>query len=367
MIFQKTKWSPVIKPSLFGVYWDGSTNSSMLRTDGSALFEDPVPAVSNGTGSSPFDEYMPWAGMEIVEDADAGTLVSIPKFWYKWTRDSEVTGDMKLQISNKEIDGFHVSPAHADRGDGNGERDIVYVGRYLCNSDWKSVTDTAPLTSNSRALFRAGIHSLGSTIWQWDFAMYWTVCMLYLVEYADWDSQKKIGYGCSDTSVVSKAGKTDTMVYHTGTNVASLTTYGRVQYRHIEDLWSNAYQWVDGITQSSSGGTIYCANNPAEYSQWESASKVYVGDAQTTNEIKSFSNPTYPGYEYALVPASTVANTNYNSYVCDYYYSRQGAYVFRVGGSREETSKAYGLFSMCNYFDDWANNTYTSSRLMKLP
>ena len=52
---------------------------------------------------------------------------------------------MKLQISDSEQTGFLVSPAHADRGDGSGERDYVYVGRYHCGSpNFKSVSGTTP-------------------------------------------------------------------------------------------------------------------------------------------------------------------------------------------------------------------------------
>ena len=31
--------------------------------DDAAGFADPVSAVNNGTGSSPFDDFLPWAGM----------------------------------------------------------------------------------------------------------------------------------------------------------------------------------------------------------------------------------------------------------------------------------------------------------------
>ena len=112
---------------IYGVEWDGTASTVWSRTDAAELFSDPSPAVNNGNGSSPFDTIMPWAGMVVEDDATAGKLVKIPKYWYKWTRSGNT---MKLQISNGPEDGFLVSPAHADRGDGQGERDYVYVGRY---------------------------------------------------------------------------------------------------------------------------------------------------------------------------------------------------------------------------------------------
>lgn len=119
--------------------------------------------------------------MTKVTDSAAGTLVQIPKFWYKWTKSGNT---LKLQIADGETNGFYVSPAHANRGDGSGERDIVYVGRYHCASGYKSTTGVAQQTNITRSAARSGIHNLGTTIWQFDYAMRVTIQMLYLVEFS---------------------------------------------------------------------------------------------------------------------------------------------------------------------------------------
>jgi hypothetical protein len=113
--------------AIYGAEWDGTSTPVWTRTDSAAGFQNPSPAVGSGSGSSPFDNLYPWSDMQRVVDPAAGEMVEIPKYWYKWTR-----GDtsMKLQIARYAADGCHVSPAHADRGDGKGERDHVYVGRY---------------------------------------------------------------------------------------------------------------------------------------------------------------------------------------------------------------------------------------------
>lgn len=104
---------------IYGVEWSGTSQTSWLRTDDAALFADPNPYYSgmSGTPSSPFDEILPWSGMVVSEDAEAGTVVSIPKFWYKITQNSS-TMSLKIQISMTQEDGFVCSPAHMDRGDG---------------------------------------------------------------------------------------------------------------------------------------------------------------------------------------------------------------------------------------------------------
>lgn len=343
---------------IYGVQWDGTASTTWSRTDAAETFMNPTPAVNNGNGSSPFDTIMPWAGMVVEDDATAGKLVKIPKYWFKWTRSGN---GMKLQISNGPEAGFHVSPAHADRGDGKGERDYVYVGRYHCNTSYKSQAGSQPAASMTRAAARSSIHNLGSTYWQYDFAMYWTIMMLYLVEYANWNSQATIGYGCSPSNAKFNMGATDNMVYHTGTSAASRTTYGSVQYRHIEGLWDNVYDWCDGIRFS--GSTVYCIANPASFS--DTSGGTNVGTRATSGGyISGWTNPTADGFEYALYPNAVSGSET--TYVCDYcYYNASGVVLF-VGGNYGQ-SQYHGAFYLSGYDTASYAFAYIGCRLQKLP
>ena len=343
---------------IYGVQWDGTASTTWSRTDAAETFVNPTPAVNNGNGSSPFDTIMPWAGMVVEDDATAGKLVKIPKYWFKWTRSGN---GMKLQISNGPEAGFHVSPAHADRGDGKGERDYVYVGRYHCNTSYKSQAGSQPAANMTRAAARSSIHNLGSTYWQYDYAMYWTIMMLYLVEYANWNSQATIGYGCSPSNAKFNMGATDNMVYHTGTSAASRTTYGSVQYRHIEGLWDNAYDWCDGIYFS--GANVYCIANPASFSDTSGGTNVGTR-ATSSGYISGWTNPTADGFEYALYPNAVSGSET--TYVCDYCGYNASGVVLRVGGY-------YGQYqnrgAFCLYGNDTASSAYANigCRLQKLP
>ena len=343
---------------IYGVQWDGTASTTWSRTDAAETFMNPTPAVNNGNGSSPFDTIMPWAGMVVEDDATAGKLVKIPKYWFKWTRSGN---GMKLQISNGPEAGFHVSPAHADRGDGKGERDYVYVGRYHCNTSYKSQAGSQPAANMTRAAARSSIHNLGSTYWQYDFAMYWTIMMLYLVEYANWNSQATIGYGCSPSGQKFNMGATDNMVYHTGTSAASRTTYGSVQYRHIEGLWDNVYDWCDGIRFS--GSTVYCIKNPASFSDTSGGTNVGTRDT-SSGWISGWTNPTADGFEYALYPNAVSGSET--TYVCDYCYYDASGVVLLVGGNYGQTQYR-GAF--CLYGDYFASDAVASvgCRLQKLP
>lgn len=341
---------------IYGVLWDGTSTTALSRTDDAAGFSDPVPAVSGGSGNSPFDTLLPWSGMVRSTDPQAGELVAIPKYWYKWTKRGST---IKLQIADGPAEGFLVSPAHCDRGDGHGERDVVYVGRYHCHtSNWKSQTGGKPKADITRSSARSSIHNLGSTIWQWDWAMDWTIKMLYLVEYADWNSQTKIGYGCGNNSSTENMGQTDGMTYHTGTKQSSRTTYGvGVQYRHIEGLWDNVYDWVDGCYYNGNGLNIIL--NPNNFS-----------DSSGGTSIGTPSN----GYPSALDiktglsnqwPLPTAASGSDSTYVPDYWSFNASNPCLCVGGDYSQSLNR-GLF--CVYCVTAAlASANIGCRLMKLP
>lgn len=346
-----------VGPPVYGVEWDGTSTTTWSRTDAAELFTNPVPYV-NGASSygSPFDNIFPWSDMQIVDDATAGKLVKIPKYYFKWTKSGT---KMQLQISEAAFNGSHVSPAHADRGDGKGERDVVYVGRYHCNSSYKSVSGQTPVTNITRATARTSIHNLGSPYWQYDFAMYWTIAMLYLVEFADWNSQAKIGYGCSPSGTKWNVGYTDSMPYHTGTTASARTSYGGTQYRYIEGLWDNVFDWCDGIYFSDAN--VYCIKNPASFS--DSSGGTLVGTRPTSGGwISAFNVPTANGFEYALYTSAISGSEA--TYITDYCYS--GGVVLCVGGSYAQVQD-YGLF--CLFGPGSASGTYggVGSRLQKLP
>lgn len=339
---------------IYGAEWDGGESPVWSRTDDAASYPDPVPAVNNGTGWSPFDEFMPWAGMHRSTDENGNEVVSIPKFWYKWTRNGDA---MKLQIADYAAEGFLVSPAHASRFDGDEERDIVYVSRYHCDANGKSVTNVKPGTgvnpSNAAAKLKGDYKLI-------DYATYWTICMLYLVEFADWRSQLYIGYGCSPDGTQYLQGDTDDMRYHTGTSALSRKTYGATQYRHIEDLWGNVFDWLSNVR---------IANNYMEINRgphWQHTS-VQVTCSRTSGYIKSWSaNPTTAGLEYAIVPNAVVSE---NTYVRDWFEgtnrSDMSSMAYVAFGARAAHEYKAGLFQL-KYLDgrEYSNVGY---RFVKLP
>ena len=354
---------PLKDDAIYGAEWAGGSDPSWVRTDAAVGFSAPNPyyAGMSSSPSSPFDNIMPWSGMRRVTDASAGELVEIPKFYYKWTRDGV---KMKLQISMSQFDGSHVSPAHADRGDGVGERDYVYIGRYhCCTNNYKSTSGVLPKGNITRATARTNIHNLGSNVWQIDYALWWTVNMLYLVEFANWNSQAMIGYGCGNNSSTENSGASDNMPYHTGTMKSNRTTYGvGVQYRYIEDWWGNVRDWCDGIYFSTAD--VYCIKNPSAFSDSTGGTKVGTRGTGSIGYIKAWNTSSTGGFEYALYPSDHSASEG--TYVCDYCYYSSSGVVLSVGGNYNQ-SQYGGAFFL--YGSGQASYSYgiIGCRLMVLP
>ena len=339
---------------IYGASWDGTSTTKWSRTDEAAEFTDPVPYVAGASSyGSPFDNLQPWAGM-VKSERTGGTMVSIPKFWYKLTQNGR---GMSIQIADRAVEGYSVSPAHMDRGDGNGERDVVYIGRYHCNGTYKSGTGS-PRANMTRSSARSNIHNLGSTIWQSDFAMRFTVWLLYIVEFCDWNSQAKIGYGCGNNSSPQSMGYTDSMPYHTGTTQSSRTTYGcGTQYRNIEGLWDNVLDWCDGCYNNGDGLNIIL--NPTNFSDGSGGTAVGVPSNGWPSAFGVKTNGGFPMF----IPTS--ASGNEATYSCDSWNFGSSYPCLYVGGNYGRNSYD-GLF----YVSYYSASSYSGSigcRLQELP
>ena len=125
--------------SVFGVSWDSSNPSTALTrltkaNDPNKLVTvdiktEPVPAVGTGSGSSPFDNYMPWMGMEeycfnsatgeiIAKKGETGfdrrtypDMVKIPEFYYKVEKSGSI---FRYYVADGPVDGLslHLSLIH---------------------------------------------------------------------------------------------------------------------------------------------------------------------------------------------------------------------------------------------------------------
>lgn len=351
----KTATQAITLHAIYGVEWDWTSSglTKGVRTDSAVSFGDPNPAVNNGSGSSPFDNLYPWNGM-VKETRAGGVEVKEPKYWFKWTKTGK---KLKLQIADSYVEGFSVDPVNRDRGDGLGELDYSYIGRYHCASGYKSTTGAAQQVKITRSQARSGIHNLGANFWQMDFAQFWYVNMLFLVEFADWNGER-IGRGCSTNGSKMNNGQTDAMGYHTGTTAANRDSYGFTQYRNIEGWWDNVLDWLDGCYYNNNGLNVI--SNPNNFS--DNANGTLVGKP-TSGYPSDFTIPTANGLEWALFPSASSGSTT--TYVPDSWNFYGGSPCLRHGGSHSQ-GQVFGPF--CVLYDGASGqNGSVGCRLQERP
>ena len=362
--------------SVFGVSWDSSNPSTALTRLTKAndpnklvtvdITTEPVPAVGTGSGSSPFDSYMPWMGMEeytlnnetgrvSAKKGDPGftrtninlpVMVKIPEFYYKIERVGSI---FRYYVADGPVDGLSLHPGSGDNYLGRyeaGEASSGTMGLILA-----SYSGTTPSVSKTRSTFRDYARNMASGFQLRDIAAWCAYDLLYLVEYADWDGQKKIAQGLVNNPSVNKTGLTDAMVYHTGR--ANSSDNSAVQYRWIENPWGNVSEFIDGINVYSQ--SVYICTDP----------EIYTDDTDTNYPYSNIKLPTsgwIKGLGFSSVfPWAFIPNANGGSsisYIPDYTYSGPEWKVLNAGGHITSKQEA-GLF----FFHAGVTSSGTSNKV----
>lgn len=238
-------------PKIYGISRrDDSTSSTWSRTD-NAVGKTAIASTGYSSGRSDFNNCYPWSEMKRQIFTSGDVMVKIPEFWYK----RYVQNDIEyIQIADKPVDGFQKHP-------GSG----CFVGAYKTSANFVSVANAQPLTStdtSSRVNARARARTKGYGWGIIDIATISAIQMLYLVEFANNDSQQTIGYGMAYGGDSKLTGTCDNVPGLTGTPTGS-SYQTDVVYRGIEGLWGNYTEWVDGL--NSYGQDYYISLNMNNY------------------------------------------------------------------------------------------------------
>lgn len=349
--------------SVFGVSWDSSQPSTALTRLTKAndpnklvtvdITTEPVPAVGTGSGSSPFDNYMPWMGMEecTLNNAtgkvsskkgdpgfkrtsiDRPVMVKIPEFYYKIERVGSI---FRYYIADGPVDGLSLHPGSGDN----------YLARYEAGEASSgtlgfilaSYSGTTPSVSKTRSTFRDYARNMASGFQLRDIAAWCAVGLLYLVEFADWDSQKKMGQGIVNDADSHKTGETDSMVYHTG-RAAGTDGKTAVQYRGIENPWGNVSEFIDGINILTQ--VAFICTEPESYA--DGTNDNYKSCGFTTPDSGFIKELGFSSvFPWALLPDISGGGSS-TTYIPDFVYSGLGERVLNVGGHITSEQEA-GLF-----------------------
>lgn len=371
--------------SVFGVSWDSSNPSTALTRLTKAndpnklvtvdITTEPVPAVGTGSGSSPFDNYMPWMGMEeycaslvgssppkevsaLYKKGEDGfertnpnkpVFVKIPEFYYKIEKSGNI---FRYYIADGSLDGFSLHP-------GSG----CYVARYegvkgnsSGTSTMRSNSGLTPSTSDTRDGFRVTSKATATGFQLYDFAAWCAVGLLYRVEYADWGSQEKIGPGIVNDGAAHKTGETDAMVYHTGR--ANSDDNAAVQYRGIENPWGNVFEFIDGINFNNYAS--YICTDPTKYADDTITNYTITGVSLGSNGwTKGLGLST--NFPWAYLPNESGGSGS--TFIPDRVsHISQGWQILTVSGDYSDSSYS-GLFCFGSNYTSLESNSIIGTRL----
>ena len=314
-----------------------------------------------------------------VEDGSNGqVMVKIPKFYYKVTPDENggLNGvnirKCTWEISETPADGFTLHPAFYDANgneidyflygafDGVGQRDSTYGTSYNTSTDkLSSVAGSSYLPTNSltRATARTMATNRGTGWYSAGVKQTMAVLMLFAVEYG-FNSQIAVGQGVVSASAATYAGQT------TG-NITSGTQDNKttpVNWRGIENLWGNIWDWIDGL-------------NVNERIPYFCNTYTFVDDTSTGYTQISFSLPssnyiTAFGYDstndWVLLPSESSSTANPTGPIGDYVSSNSGWRVALLGGRWSDDSSAGAFYWHCSANSSSAGAS-VGARLMFIP
>lgn len=314
-----------------------STTTSWERTDeGKGLIAN---ATHDGTEvQNDFDNLSPWKDIISFDfdsvqqlatayygdddftfsptDANVNVFTKIPRFWYKRYIDEE---DYEhIQIANYAAEGFLESKEFA-------------VARYSYQGSTtapRSCSGLKPLTTTSGKNYQTGAKYLGPNVCLFDWRAVGAIQLLYLVEYADNNSQEKLGQGvCSGGTTVS-SGELDSL----GMKSGCLNNDGRhsVIYRGIEDIFGNVNQLIDGVNINNR--QAYVCTDPSKYQfnkyDGDYVQVGYVSSSSTGYISKLGYDENYP---LLMLPIECLGVGEDTAFTDRYYYQEAGekAYRFR--------------------------------------
>lgn len=347
--------SLVRSPKIYTVRKQISSSSSALER-----LNDNVGLVANATydGSAvvnDFDNIYPWSdiisynydtkGQRITafygdptfdfSGNNGQVLTRIPKFWYKIWKDG---GYYYYSIADNKVDGYIESQQFS-------------VGRYTVSGSSSGVfsrSGQVPFTNYNITNARTYARNVGDRFGILDYHIF-LISLLYIVEYADYNSQNKLGKGNISNTVALTSGGCDSLGMKSGCLVND--SKHSVIYRGIEDIYGNIWQFIDGLNIKDY--IAYVSYNSSDYAVDKfggSYKQVGYTTPNTNGWVKEL------GYDNnnPLIGLAAVIGGSESTYVTDYYWQNPGNRIALFGGSwGHGTFCGFWCWALCNE-SSWA-------------
>jgi hypothetical protein len=324
--------------------------------------------------------------------ADGQVMVEIPKFYASRIKVGTIT---TWAISPTPRAGFGLHPAFLKDGVEVSHR---YIGAYdacvfdtsagayvdglnLDNADsiytytedvLSSVAGKYPAVGITRAQARQLAGNRGAGWRLVDFWLIQAIQMLYLVEFQTYFSQQVLGAGNTNGSyLASSSVQTDSPhtiagasnIWGNGSTNATQPSAGAkpgtayMSYRGIENLFGNAWNWVDGFNILDR--QAFVSNTTAHFADATSTNYAQLGAPMPSSD----GVPTnHQDIDYAWLPASVGGSTT--THWTDNYFQASGWRVARFGGSADVGAGA-GAFCWVLTFGSSGRGRSVSARLAR--
>lgn len=284
------------------------------------------------------------------DGGDGQVMVEIPAFYYRYSIDSDSYPNW--DISTTPFDGASIHPAFIKNGqyvpfrymsayEGSMYKISIpgmvapanIVTAYTIESGDKlcSMSGEFPKTNETRDEFRNMSNRRGSGWRQYDYDLHSAILLLYLIEYADFNSQVVIGDGRTELSsgtwvadsYIGKCGKSNGDGNNTNA-VDGATNAVYMTYRGIENIYGNIWNIVDGININDK--VLYISNNDSDFQDdtEEGYTDLNIITAAANNYIQ-----TLLSQDRGFLPATVGAGT---TMIPDFFYQAAGWCILKTGG-----------------------------------
>ena len=301
----------------------------------------------------------------ILTGADGQVMVQIPKFYVKYVN---VGNTIEWWISLYQLPGYSVHNAFIKDGV---EVSYRYIGAYE-GVLWDATTDSTyrdykagvtintstdklssvsgfrPVTNITRAGARAMAARRGTGWRQQDYDLTNAIQMLFIVEYATFNSQSIMSGIINVTDwgtynnyfPIVATGRGNAIGNATGQNAAAASTAcatvaatGYSKYRGISNFWGHIYKFVDGFNINAN--VPYVSNNSA----------VWIDDTSVGYDYLGVTMPSSDGWQSTLVNSARVmlpatVGAASTTKITDYYYQNTGWRVAFFGGDATDGASA---------------------------
>ena len=241
------------------------------------------------------------------------------------------------------------------------------------NDKLSSVSGKNPITAETRAEFRAIAANRGTGWRQQDFYLSSAIQLLYVTEYASWNSQSMIGMGRTQLtggtwvqgSYIKETGLSNGN--GNGTNAAAYAgdaddvgaEAAYMTYRGIENFFGNIWKWVDGFNIND--GIPYVSNVDTDfaddtatgtgstYARLLDINGAGITLPQGTNDYQSTLEQIAGGFLPSALGGSS------STYITDYYYQAAAWRVAMLGGYASDAlfaGVAFWSLLLSSAFDD---------------